>query len=195
MGGHLLGESDDENGDRGLRGTCILALPLREALAHGGGLNSDGCHRETATGGYHCHRGKRNEGRKDDGSQGDDGGWQRKGACEAARANMQRQADAWNHREAAAWAQVQEACADESPVGQAQCENRSRMYQANYSPAAAAEFQEYLLGRMAEACAPPKSPEEVQCHRIARAIEGARSRRNDKGIAYWTQRSTEAGCT
>lgn len=25
-------------------------------LAHGGGLNSEGCHRETATGGYHCHR-------------------------------------------------------------------------------------------------------------------------------------------
>ena len=35
---------------------CILVLPLQEALAHGGGLNSDGCHRETATGGYHCHR-------------------------------------------------------------------------------------------------------------------------------------------
>ena len=26
------------------------------AHAHGGGLNRDGCHRETATGGYHCHR-------------------------------------------------------------------------------------------------------------------------------------------
>ena len=26
--------------------------------AHGGGLNRDGCHRETATGGYHCHRAK-----------------------------------------------------------------------------------------------------------------------------------------
>ena len=35
---------------------CILALPLREALAHGGGLDSHGCHRETATGGYHCHQ-------------------------------------------------------------------------------------------------------------------------------------------
>ena len=35
---------------------CILVLPLREALAHGGGLDSYGCHRETATGGYHCHR-------------------------------------------------------------------------------------------------------------------------------------------
>lgn len=27
--------------------------------AHGGGLNSEGCHRETATGGYHCHREKK----------------------------------------------------------------------------------------------------------------------------------------
>lgn len=26
------------------------------ASAHGGGLNSQGCHRERATGGYHCHR-------------------------------------------------------------------------------------------------------------------------------------------
>ena len=25
-------------------------------FAHGGGLDSSGCHRETATGGYHCHR-------------------------------------------------------------------------------------------------------------------------------------------
>ena len=35
---------------------CILLLPLREALAHGGGLDRYGCHRETATGGYHCHQ-------------------------------------------------------------------------------------------------------------------------------------------
>ena len=33
-----------------------LMLPLEHALGHGGGLNSDGCHNETATGGYHCHR-------------------------------------------------------------------------------------------------------------------------------------------
>lgn len=26
------------------------------ALSHGGGLNSEGCHNETRTGGYHCHR-------------------------------------------------------------------------------------------------------------------------------------------
>jgi len=30
-----------------------LALP---ALAHGGGLKSDGCHNNRKTGGYHCHR-------------------------------------------------------------------------------------------------------------------------------------------
>ena len=27
------------------------------ASAHRGGLNSEGCHNERATGGYHCHRG------------------------------------------------------------------------------------------------------------------------------------------
>lgn len=39
-----------------------LALPyVPETFAHGGGLDSRGCHRETATGGYHCHRNKDNE--------------------------------------------------------------------------------------------------------------------------------------
>ena len=33
-----------------------LMLPPQQATAHGGGLNSAGCHNETATGGYHCHR-------------------------------------------------------------------------------------------------------------------------------------------
>lgn len=38
----------------------ILALALaplmpQQVLAHGGGLDSAGCHNETATGGYHCH--------------------------------------------------------------------------------------------------------------------------------------------
>jgi hypothetical protein len=32
---------------------CIFSEPL---FAHGGGLNSYGCHNETKTGGYHCHR-------------------------------------------------------------------------------------------------------------------------------------------
>ena len=32
----------------GLLWPCVL-------LAHGGGLDSNDCHRETATGGYHCH--------------------------------------------------------------------------------------------------------------------------------------------
>lgn len=32
-----------------------LALP---ALAHGGGLNSEGCHNNRKTGDYHCHRPK-----------------------------------------------------------------------------------------------------------------------------------------
>ena len=107
---------------------------------------------------------------------------------------MQLKADEWNRREAAAWAELQEACADESPVGQAQCEYRSRMYQANYSPSEAADFQQWLLSEIAAACAAPKSRAEIQCERLAQAIEGARSRRNDKGVAYWTQRAAEAGC-
>ena len=33
----------------------LFAFLATEALAHGGGLDRYGCHRETATGGYHCH--------------------------------------------------------------------------------------------------------------------------------------------
>ena len=32
----------------------LFALP-QQSWAHGGGLDSAGCHHETATGGYHCH--------------------------------------------------------------------------------------------------------------------------------------------
>ena len=33
----------------------FLAATPHIVGAHGGGLNSSGCHNETATGGYHCH--------------------------------------------------------------------------------------------------------------------------------------------
>ena len=33
-----------------------LLMPVQQAAAHGGGLDRSGRHRETATGGYHCHR-------------------------------------------------------------------------------------------------------------------------------------------
>ncbi|MEO6365804.1 MAG: excalibur calcium-binding domain-containing protein [Luteimonas sp.] len=33
---------------------ACLATP---ALAHGGGLNAEGCHNDRKRGGYHCHRG------------------------------------------------------------------------------------------------------------------------------------------
>ncbi len=44
------------------RSVVPLALGLllafqTAALPHGGGLNSDGCHNNRKTGGYHCHRG------------------------------------------------------------------------------------------------------------------------------------------
>ena len=34
----------------------LFAFLATDALAHGGGLDRYGCHRETATGGYHCHQ-------------------------------------------------------------------------------------------------------------------------------------------
>jgi hypothetical protein len=36
--------------------TAVFLLPVG-ALAHGGGLDSDGCHTNRKTGDYHCHRG------------------------------------------------------------------------------------------------------------------------------------------
>ena len=33
--------------------TCCAPMP---ALAHGGGLNAEGCHNNRKTGDYHCHR-------------------------------------------------------------------------------------------------------------------------------------------
>ena len=41
-----------------------LTCPAAPAFGHGGGLNRDGCHRETATGGYHCHRDSSDSNRK-----------------------------------------------------------------------------------------------------------------------------------
>lgn len=34
-----------------------LAVASDAALAHGGGLNAEGCHTNRKTGDYHCHRG------------------------------------------------------------------------------------------------------------------------------------------
>ena len=38
----------------GLLGTLVMA---NAAMAHGGGLNAEGCHTNRKTGDYHCHRG------------------------------------------------------------------------------------------------------------------------------------------
>jgi len=32
--------------------------PAAPAIAHGGGLNAEGCHNDRKNGGFHCHRGK-----------------------------------------------------------------------------------------------------------------------------------------
>lgn len=36
--------------------TIALLLSAQLVLAHGGGLNADGCHNNRKTGDYHCHR-------------------------------------------------------------------------------------------------------------------------------------------
>ena len=35
----------------------LLAITATATLAHGGGLDSYGCHNDRKHGGYHCHRG------------------------------------------------------------------------------------------------------------------------------------------
>lgn len=35
----------------------LLVWPNAPTLAHGGGLNAEGCHNNRKTGDYHCHRG------------------------------------------------------------------------------------------------------------------------------------------
>ena len=37
--------------------TIIIILFSTKAMAHGGGLNKQGCHNNRSTGDYHCHRG------------------------------------------------------------------------------------------------------------------------------------------
>lgn len=36
---------------------ALFGLSMGGALAHGGGLDANGCHIKRATGEYHCHRG------------------------------------------------------------------------------------------------------------------------------------------
>lgn len=38
-------------------GALIAVIAAAPALAHGGGLNAQGCHTNHKTGDYHCHRG------------------------------------------------------------------------------------------------------------------------------------------
>ena len=33
----------------------LVAVPLGDTLGHSGGTNSEGCHHNHKTGGYHCH--------------------------------------------------------------------------------------------------------------------------------------------
>lgn len=38
--------------------SLTVTVPTAPAGAHPGGLNSEGCHNNRKTGGYHCHRGQ-----------------------------------------------------------------------------------------------------------------------------------------
>ena len=60
------GVASELSGIIGLIGLLVLAWQP-PAFAHSGGLNRYGCHNETATGGYHCHR--------DSDNQDDDTDW------------------------------------------------------------------------------------------------------------------------
>lgn len=56
---HATVDSKGNARRKGRVSLILLALGLMagsEALAHGGGLNAQGCHNERQTGGYHCHR-------------------------------------------------------------------------------------------------------------------------------------------
>jgi hypothetical protein len=39
----------------------LIAMPNATALAHGGGLDANGCHTNRKTGEYHCHRRQKDE--------------------------------------------------------------------------------------------------------------------------------------
>ncbi len=43
-------------------GSFTVGIPAAPGLAHGGGVNAQGCHNNRKTGDYHCHRGKSSAG-------------------------------------------------------------------------------------------------------------------------------------
>ena len=122
-------------------------------------------------GGEPGHRGARNENEawQARGPTPEPRAAHRKSMCEAERARMTRKAGNWNRRHTAAWAKLQETCADNRPNGRNACLNERRRYRTNHSPAAAAESHKRMRSRVSEACDPPKSLEEVRCKQLASA--------------------------
>jgi hypothetical protein len=55
--------------------TLTLTMPSHNALAHGGRLNSEGCHNETKTRTYHCHRSKTKSNLQNSSSRYDRDNW------------------------------------------------------------------------------------------------------------------------
>jgi hypothetical protein len=72
-------------------GAAALPIPLSQtlsvpvALAHGGGLDANGCHVRRATGEYHCHRPQRAQGRRQSFHSGDSRANPAWGRCGCAR--------------------------------------------------------------------------------------------------------------
>lgn len=70
---------------------CPVVIPVSTVAAHPGGLNSEGCHNNRKTGGYHCHRGGSSSGSSSGRSSGSYGALASNGGgtfrnCTAARA-------------------------------------------------------------------------------------------------------------
>lgn len=42
--------------------STAMLVPGTAVIAHGGGLNAEGCHNDRKNGGYHCHRGSSSSG-------------------------------------------------------------------------------------------------------------------------------------
>lgn len=118
----------------------------------------------------------------------------RRKSCENVKAWGRRKAKDWNWREGKAYARLQKECADQSPVGKAGCAYETRMYNANYSPAKAAEFQKRVQRKIAKSCAPRKNP---LCENIAKQIEKERRKGGSwaaKNIASYRKQAARAGC-
>jgi hypothetical protein len=75
---------------RAFQFACLLVtpilVPITPVVAHGGGLNAEGCHNDRKNGGYHCHRGSSSSGSSKRSYGVTSGGGSSFANCSAARA-------------------------------------------------------------------------------------------------------------